>query len=264
MHNGIDAALIPVVHASSSCRQSKTLNSECHTQCLVVTLLLLHDLLELLTHLLHHHVDTHDIHARTPSANRDNVKVLKSPLLISPAQWQSCTAAPPTHHLPAACAACTRTALVAALPAAGPLKVSHVFAVLLTSVLLSALIQSHLERVVNTAVSWGYGCRWQAPRAWWSSWTSSWGTAGHCCWRPRNTSGCPHSVQRPHVSPWLPGGQPGYRSGEPISVWRIQVSRDRELRKEGVKPATLITLRAISLDSVEFLELRGTELSFLH
>ena len=37
------------------------------------------------------------------------------------------------------------------------------FAVLLTSVLLSALIQSHLERVVNTAVSWGYGCRWQAP-----------------------------------------------------------------------------------------------------
>ena len=166
MHYGIDTALIPVVctpaqWSSSSCRQSKTLNSECHTQCLVVTLLLLHDLLELLTHLLHHHVDTHDIHARTLSANRDNVKVLKSPLLISPAQ--SCTAAPPTHHLPAAC---TRTALVAALPAAGPLKVGHVFAVLLTSLLLSEFIQSHLERVVNTAVSWGCGCCRLAPQAW--------------------------------------------------------------------------------------------------
>ena len=66
---------------------------------LVITILLLHDLaflllgdglaalgLELLTHLLHHHVHTHDIHARTPSANTGNVKVLKSLLLISPAQ----------------------------------------------------------------------------------------------------------------------------------------------------------------------------------
>ena len=188
MHYGIDAALIPVVctpaqWSSSSCRQSKTPPRICGVALLhfysvthgrlVITILLLHDLaflllgdglaalgLELLTHLLHHHVNTHDIHTRTLSANRDNVKVLKSPLLISPAQ--SCTAAPPTHHLPAAC---TRTALVAALPAAGPLKVGHVFAVLLTSLLLSEFIQSHLERVVNTAVSWGCGCCRLAPQA---------------------------------------------------------------------------------------------------
>ena len=172
MHYGIDAALIPEVctpaqWSSSAWRQSKTPPRicsapflQCHTRASRhhnplhdLAFLLLGDGLaalglELLTHLLHHHVNTHDIHTRTLSANRDNVKVLKSPLLISPAQ--SCTAAPPTHHLPAAC---TRTALVAALPAAGPLKVGHVFAVLLTSLLLSEFIQSHLERVVNTAVS---------------------------------------------------------------------------------------------------------------
>ena len=74
MPYGIDAALIPVCTSaqwsSSSFRQSNTPHGR-----LTVTILLLLggglEALGLLTHLLHHHVDTH---ALTQSANRDNVK----------------------------------------------------------------------------------------------------------------------------------------------------------------------------------------------